>query len=252
MAITGGASGIGFAVGQQWLNRAGHVVLLDRDEEALEAALAQLGPGARGIQVEATDTLSIQAAIADISNNEGKINALVNCAGFARHNHLVAIEDREFEHMFDVHLGGTLRMCREASKLLELGAEDTDSSAVVNLASVAGTNGTPGRISYGTAKAGIVGLTRTLAVEWGPKRIRVNAVSPGPTRTALVDALIDDGQIQLGPLTQRTPLSRIPEVSEVAAPIAFLCSPEASFINGACLPIDGGLTIEGNWYAEYS
>lgn len=252
MAVTGGAGGIGYSVAEQWIAKGGHVVLLDRDEDALAAATSALGLQARGLQLDVTSTASVREAVTSISRHEGRIHALVNCAGFARHGHLDTLDDRDFMETFDVHLGGTLRMCREAFGLLQNGAAENNNAAVVNLSSVAGTNGTPGRISYGTVKAGMTGLTRTLAVEWGSKHIRVNAVSPGPTRTALVDKLIQSGEIQLEPLTQRTPLGRVPDVSEVAAPIVFLCSPAASFVNGTCLPIDGGLTIEGNWYTQYS
>lgn len=248
IAITGGANGIGFEVAQHWLDRGGDVVLFDLDEVALAGAVTALGPRARGVQMDVTDTESVKSAIQDIAQHEGKLNALVNCAGFARHSRLEDLSDDDFMLMFDVHLGGSLRVCRAAYPFLQKAAQLKETAAVVNLSSVAGMNGTPERISYGTAKAGIAGMTRTLAVEWGPDNIRVNAVSPSPTRTALVNDLINSNQIQTKPLTKRTPLARMPEVQEVASPIVFLCSSDASFITGVCLPIDGGLTIDGNWY----
>lgn len=248
LAVTGGANGIGLEVARQWLQVGGKAILLDLHEKALGAAVTQLGNQARGVVVDVTNTASVAAAIDNIARHEGKLNGLVNCAGFARHASLENLDDGDFRAMFEVHLGGTLRMCRAAYPLLQQAAQHDENAAVVNLSSVAGINGTPGRVSYGTAKAGIAGMTRTLAVEWGMDAIRVNAVSPGPTRTALVDDLIARQEIQLEPLTKRTPLGRLPSVDEVAAPIVFLCSLAASFITGACLPIDGGLTIDGNWY----
>ncbi|HEY4534382.1 MAG TPA: SDR family oxidoreductase [Enteractinococcus sp.] len=248
LAVTGGANGIGLEVARQWLNKGGQVILLDLRAEALNAAVDQLGNQVRGIVVDVTDSESVEAAVDDIARQEGKLNGLVNCAGFARHARLENLDDGDFQALFEVHLGGTLRMCRAAYPLLQQAAQQDEGAAVVNSSSVAGINGTPGRASYGTAKAGIAGMTRTLAVEWGGDAIRVNAVSPGPTRTALVDDLIVRQEIQLEPLTKRTPLGRMPTVDEVAAPIVFLCSLAASFITGTCLPIDGGLTIEGNWY----
>ena len=248
IAITGGANGIGFEVARQWISRGGYVILFDLDEDALANAVVALGPKSRGVSMDVTSSDAVKGAMRDIAQQEGKLNALVNCAGFARHARLEDLRDDDFMLMFDVHLGGSLRVCRAAYPLLQEAARLNETAAVVNLSSVAGMNGTPERISYGTAKAGIAGMTRTLAVEWGPDNIRVNAVSPSPTRTALVNTLISNNQIQTAPLTKRTPLARMPEVQEVAAPIVFLCSSDASFITGACVPIDGGLTIDGNWY----
>ncbi|WP_343958532.1 SDR family oxidoreductase [Yaniella flava] len=248
MAVTGGASGIGFEVARQWLNGGGKVLLLDMNVEALAGAVQVLGKDARGIQLDVTNRESVEEAFADISQTEGKLNGLVNCAGFARHARVDGLDDADFAKVLDVHLGGAMRVCQAAYPLLKLGSQQNETAAVVNVSSVAGINGTPGRGSYGTAKAGILGLTRTLAVEWGPDSVRVNAVGPGPTRTALVDELIGDQQIRVDPLTKRTPLGRMPVVEEVASPIVFLCSDKSSFVNGACLPIDGGLTIDGSWY----
>ncbi|OAV51146.1 SDR family NAD(P)-dependent oxidoreductase [Enteractinococcus helveticum] len=248
LAVTGGANGIGLEVARQWLKKGGQAILLDLHHEALDAAVNQLGDQARGVVVDVTNSESVETAIDNIALQEGKLNGLVNCAGFARHACLEDLDDKDFQAMFEVHLGGTLRMCRTAYPLLRQAAQQDEGAAVVNLSSVAGTNGTPGRVSYSTAKAGIAGMTRTLAVEWGNDAIRVNAVSPGPTRTALVDDLIARHEIQVDPLIKRTPLGRMPTVDEVAAPIVFLCSLAASFITGTCLPIDGGLTIDGNWY----
>ena len=250
LAVTGGANGIGLAVAKQWHAAGGEVILLDLNQGALRDAIESLGSRARGIQVDVIDSNSINAAMDDISSNEGKLNALVNCAGFARHARLDELLDADFIKMFDVHLGGALRVSRGAYPLLRKAARGGESAAVVHLSSAAGVHGIPGRVSYGTSKAGIAGMVRTLAVEWGPDNIRVNAVNPGPTRTALVDELIAKHEIQVEPLVKRTPLARMPAVAEVASPIVFLCSAAASFITGVCLPIDGGLTIDGNWYAE--
>lgn len=146
--------------------------------------------------------------------------------------------------MLDIHLSGSMRSCRAAYPLLL----KSDRAAIVNIASVAALTGMPGRASYTTAKAGIAGLTRTLAVEWGPQGIRTNAVGPGYVRTALTDTLIDEGKLDDRPIRARTALGRFAEPGEIAEAIHFLCSPAASFINGHLLMADGGLTIDGNWY----
>lgn len=248
MVISGGATGIGFEVALQWLNRSGRVILMDRNADALEAAVVELGPKARGIQVDVTNAVSVHQAMKNVAREEGKINALVNCAGFAKHANIEDSNDADFTQMLEVHLTGTQRVCREALPLLQVASDQQESAAVVNLSSVAGINGTSGRLSYSTAKAGIMGLTRTLAVELGPKQIRVNAVNPSAVKTALVEELIQDNEVMLEPLMKRTPLRRVAEVAEIASPIVFLCSRQASFVTGVCLPLDGGLTIEGNWY----
>lgn len=245
IAITGGAAGIGRAAAARWIAGGGRAVLLDVSGEALDKAVADLGAdSARGIVTDVTDSAAVDAAFASIAAAEGRLDALVNSAGVSRPGPSAEVDDADFMRMLDIHLAGTLRACRCAYPLLA-----RTGGTIVNLASVAALTGMPGRASYTTAKAGVAGLTRTLAVEWAPAGIRVNAVGPGYVRTALTDTLIAEGKLDDAPIVQRTPLGRFAEPEEIAEAIWFLATPASSYVNGHLLMADGGMTIDGNWYA---
>lgn len=244
MAITGGASGIGFATAQLWLERGGKAVLLDFNENVLQAALQQLGDNARGVVTNVTDRTSVDAAFASINESEGRLDALVNCAGNSRPVPSASMSDEDWDALISVHLSGSMRTCRAAYPLLS--AQKT--AAIVNLSSVAGKTGMPQRASYTAVKSGLDGLTRTLAVEWASAGIRVNSVGPGYTRTPFTDKLIAEGKLNPTPIEARVPMQRFAEPNEIAEAIFFLCSPGSTYINGHTLMVDGGMTIDGNWY----
>lgn len=243
-AVTGGASGIGLAFAARWIKDGGRVVLLDRAADDLARAVSLLGESARGILADVTVGADVDTAYVSIAAEEGRLDAVVNSAGIARPSPSAEVSDADFAVMLDIHLTGTLRNCRAAYPLLQ-----RCGGAIVNIASVAAHTGMPGRLSYTTAKAGVAGLTRTLAVEWAPDGIRTNAVGPGYVRTALTDELVARGKLDPAPIVARTPLGRFAEPEEIAEAIFFLASPAASYINGHVLMADGGMTVDGNWYS---
>ena len=242
-AITGGASGIGFAVAQQWVANGGRVVLLDINEEMLEGAVAAFGENARGVIADVTDREAVDAAFASIREVEGRLDALVTSAGNAKPVPTAQMTDEQWEPLLDVHLTGMMRSCRAAHSLL---AESKGS--IVAISSVAGIQGMPRRASYNTVKHGVVGFIKSLAVEWAPDGIRVNAVAPGYTLTPFNKKLEDEGLLDTEPIRSRIPRDRWAEPQEIAAPIVFLTSPASSFITGHTLVVDGGMTIAGDWY----
>lgn len=243
-AITGGAAGIGLAFAKRWVASGGAVVLMDSSAGGLDSAVTALGrERVRAVAVDVTNNASVVAAYESIRSIEGRLDAVVNAAGIARPATINEVSDEDFTLMLDIHLTGTLRSCRAAFPLLaEAGG------SIVNIASVAAVMGLPGRASYTTAKAGIGGLTRTLAVEWAPQGIRTNAVGPGYVHTPLTDALVAEGKLNDNLIKSRTPLGRFAEPEEIAEVIFFLAGPASSYVNGHLLMADGGLTIEGNWY----
>lgn len=243
VAITGGASGIGLAVAQQWVANGGRVVLMDINEELLDTTIATFSEEARGVVVDVTDREAVDAAFASIREIEGRLDALVTSAGNAKPVPTVQMADGDWDPLLDVHLSGMMRACRAAHSLL---AESRGS--IVAISSVAGVQGMPNRASYNTVKHGVIGFIKSLAVEWADDGIRVNAVAPGYTLTPFNKKLENEGLLDIEPIRARIPLNRWAEPAEIAAPIVFLTSPSASFITGHTLLVDGGMTIAGDWY----
>lgn len=243
-AITGGASGIGLAFAKRWVEAGGVAILLDMDKEHLRVAVEALGTDARGISIDVTNRVSVDDAFSDISATERRLDVLVNCAGIADPSPSHEVSDESFNRMLDIHVTGSMRCARAAYPLLV----NSEAASIVNLGSVATYAGMPQRASYTAAKAGIGGLTRTLAAEWAEIGIRVNAVGPGYVRTKLTDSLVAEGKLVDGPIRARTPMGRFAEPEEIADAIHFLAGDTSTYITGHMLMADGGMSIDGSWY----
>lgn len=245
LAVTGGASGIGWATVEAWCADGGAAVALDMSSQSLDSVLdsAPSAWSVRGIAVDVTDRAAVDAAFRSIRETEGRLDALVTCAGNAGPVPSVDMDDGDWDALLDVHLTGTMRACRAAHPLLQ-----ENGGSIVTVSSVAGVVGMPRRASYNTAKHGTIGLTKSLAVEWAADGIRVNAVGPGYTWTPFNAALEEQGLLDPAPITRRIPLGRWARPEEIAAAVVFISSAKASFITGHTLMADGGMTIDGNWY----
>lgn len=242
--ISGGASGIGLAVATDWVTSGGRAILLDLNLETLDEACSMLGSAVRGIQTDVTDDSAVKAAYRSIAQHEQRVDAVINSAGVSWPAPSHEISDEKFSRLIDIHIGGAQRSSQAAFPLLS----KSPRAAIVNLSSVAATVGMPQRAPYCAAKAGIDGLTRALAVEWAPHCIRVNAVAPGYVETALIEELVRKGELNLDRIVARTPLRRLAQPAEIAAVACFLLSPQASYVTGQTIVVDGGLTVDGDWY----
>lgn len=234
--ITGAAEGIGWALARRFAAAGCRVALADIAGERAEARAAELGSGHLGLVCDVSDEASVRAAVATAVAALGPIEILVNNAGIGD-THLPTIEQDigQFERVLKVHLGGTFLMSREVARLM------TDrGGAILNISSIAGLGGLPRRNAYGAAKAGIAQMTKNLACEWAGRGIRVNALAPGYTGTALVRRLEAAGRIDRAKLERRIPMGRLAEPEEIAEAGWFLCSPAASYVTGAILSVDGG------------
>jgi NAD(P)-dependent dehydrogenase (short-subunit alcohol dehydrogenase family) len=235
--VTGGADGIGWATARRLAQDFTHVVLLDLNGAAARERAGELGPQHLGLQCDVADAASVTAAIARVLEVHGRIDALVNNAGVGEQAKPTLEQQVEgFDRVLSVHVRGAFLVSREAARtMLAQG-----SGAIVNIASIAGQAGIPGRNAYAAAKAGIAAMTRSMACEWARKGLRVNAVAPGYVRTALVDKLAREGALDTAAIERRTPLGRMAQPEEIAEVIAFLASTRASFVTGTTVNVDGG------------
>ncbi|MGI4814742.1 MAG: SDR family NAD(P)-dependent oxidoreductase [Janthinobacterium lividum] len=235
--VTGAADGIGWATAQRLAQDFEHVVIADLRGDAAQARAAELGPQHWGYAVDVSSEENVKALIKDVVAKFGRIDAVVNNAGIGEQA-VMTIEQTvtAFDRILSVHLRGTFLVSREVGRVFV----EQQSGAIVNLSSVAGHGGHPGRNGYGAAKAGISAMTAAMASEWARDGIRVNAVAPGFVKTELVMNLVKQKALNLENIEDRTPMGRAGEPGEIAEAIAFLASKRASFITGVTLPVDGG------------
>ncbi len=236
--VTGGARGIGLAIGQWFLAHGHHVALLDIDQATL-ATTAASHPEALALPCDVSDPAQVEAAAAAVLARWGRVDALVNNAGVAVFKPALETTFAEWRHVLGTNLDGAF-LCTQAFGAIMARQRR---GAIVNIASISGLRASTLRVAYGTSKAAIIALTKQYAVELGNYGVRVNAVCPGPVETEMAK-LVHSVAIRTD-YYDTVPLGRYGTTEEMANVVGFLCSKEASYINGQALANDGGFDAAG-------
>ncbi len=236
--VTGGSRGIGAAICAE-LGTAGATVVVNyaRDGAAAEAVVAAIQAAGGAAQARRGDISTAAGAtslVSDVEAEVGPIAILVNNAGITRDNLIMKLDEEDWRAVIDTNLAGAFYTCRAVARPMLKRRAGT----IVNMSSVVGVHGNAGQTNYAASKAGLIGLTKSLAKELGGRGIRVNAIAPGYIATELTDALPEPARQAI---LDSTPLKRLGEPHDVARAVRFLVSDAASFITGDVLAVDGGL-----------
>jgi 3-oxoacyl-[acyl-carrier protein] reductase len=235
--VTGASRGIGAAIVQALGQRGATIVGADINEAAateIQKALDAAGFSGWGAVLDVTDGAACEAVIGEVEKRYGAVTLLINNAGITRDNLAMRMKDDEWDAVINTNLKSVFRL----SKLVLRGMMKARTGRIINISSVVASSGNPGQINYAASKAGVAGLSRSLAQEVGSRNITVNCVAPGFIDTAMTRALSDE---QRNALIGKIPLGRLGQVEDIANAVAFLAGPEASYITGTMLHVNGGM-----------
>ena len=238
--ITGGSSGIGFAIARRFLDEGYTVIITGRNKEKLESAVNQLGKGCYGRLFDMDWLERIPAFVTELVNTYGAIHVLVNNAGINQKKSFTEVTDEDFESIVKTNQTAVFVLTREVVKQM---LNQENKGVIINISSMAAHYGIPKVVSYSASKTAIEGMTRAMAVELSPMGIRVNCVAPGFIRTPMSSKALDADSQRKEKVLSRTPMGIIGEPIDVAHAVHFLASDQAKFITGETLRVDGGNAI---------
>ena len=237
--VTGASRGIGRAIALRLARDGRHVVLVSRTQGPLADLASQIqsaGGKASFKAVDIADAGAFAACIDSVASELGRLDILVNNAGITKDGLVMRMSDEDWQSVIDVNLTATFRLCRAAIR----GMMKARWGRIVNISSVVGTTGNAGQVNYAASKAGMVGLSKSLAAEVASRGITVNCVAPGFIETAMTDKLNDQ---QRAAILGSVPAGRMGTPQEIAAAVLYLAAPESAYVTGATLHVNGGMAM---------
>lgn len=234
--VTGSTRGIGRAIAETLAAAGARVAVVGRDLERAQAAAAEIGHEAKGFACDVSDTAQVTALVSDVEAAFGTLDILVNNAGLTKDNVIMRLKDEDWDTVIDANLRGAFASIRAATR----GMMKRRSGRIINISSVVGVIGNRGQSNYAASKAGLIGLTKSVAKELASRNILCNAVAPGFIATDMTAALGDE---QRKALEGQIPLERLGSPADIASAVAFLASDHASYITGQVIVVDGGMVM---------
>jgi len=235
--VTGGSRGIGLAICRSLADGGARVAVVARDRQRAEEAAAGLqGEGHHGYACDVADSAAVQSTVAEVEAEVGPVDILVNNAGITRDNILLRMKDEEFDDVIATNLKGAFNLMRSVSR----GMMKRRQGAILNVASVVGLTGNAGQANYAASKAGLLGLTKSVAKELASRGVRCNAIAPGFVHTDMTAELTE---AQVEALARLIPMGALGEPEDVAGVARFLVGPAARYITGQVLAVDGGMVM---------
>lgn len=235
--ITGSSRGIGRAIALHLASQGAIIVASARNLSALETLVAEIqGQGGKALAVpgDVGRSTDVEALFATATETFGRVDILINNAGITRDGLLMRMKDEDWDAVMDTNLKGAFYCCRAAAKIMS----KQRSGRIINISSVVGEMGNAGQVNYAASKAGLIGMTKSIARELARRNVTVNAIAPGFIVTDMTDALSD--QVKEG-LQNQIPLARLGEAQDIAHAVAFLASGQAGYITGQVLGVNGGM-----------
>ena len=235
--VTGGSRGIGFGICRALAGGGARVAVVARDGERAAAAAGELdGEGHAAYSCDIADTADRKRTVAAVQSGQGAVTILVNNAGITRDNILLRMRDEDWSRVIGTNLGGTFNMIRAVTRPMM----KRRAGSIINVTSVIGLIGNAGQANYAASKAGLHGLTKSVARELASRNIRCNAVAPGFIRTDMTAGL---PEARVNELRSRIPAGRLGKPADVAGVVRFLAGPEAGYITGQIISVDGGMAM---------
>ncbi|MGY8777866.1 MAG: 3-oxoacyl-[acyl-carrier-protein] reductase [Longimicrobiales bacterium] len=235
--VTGGSRGIGRAIAQSLADGGARVAVVGRGGESAQAAAKELpGAGHAGYACDVADPGQVAATLKAVEESQGPVGILVNNAGITRDNLLMRMKDEEFDEVIAANLKGSFNFSRAVAR----GMMKMRDGSIINITSVVGLTGNAGQANYAASKAGMVGLTKSVAKELGSRGVRCNAIAPGFIKTDMTDELAES---QVEALLAQIPLGALGQPDDIASVVRFLVGPGARYITGQVLAVDGGMVM---------